>query len=83
MRRSPQPVCTSPPTQQAPTDRLTPQELQVALTVAGGASNREAACRLFLSPKTVEYHLSHIYVKLGVASRKALTELLPASSLSA
>jgi DNA-binding CsgD family transcriptional regulator len=71
------------PAQQAPTDLLTPQELQVALTVAGGASNREAACRLFLAPKTVEYHLSHIYAKLGVASRKALTELLQPPSLSA
>ena len=37
---------------------LTPQELQVAIAVAGGATNRETASRLFLSPKTVEYHLA-------------------------
>lgn len=51
---------------------LTPQELQIALTVAGGATNREAASVLFLSPKTVEMHLTHIYRKLGMRSRTDL-----------
>ena len=51
---------------------LTPQELQVALTVAAGISNREAAASLFLSEKTVEYHLSNVYRKLGLRSRAAL-----------
>ena len=51
---------------------LTPQELQVALTVAGGATNREAAAALFLSTKTVEFHLSNTYRKLGVRSRAEL-----------
>jgi len=55
---------------------LTPQELQVAVTVAAGASNREAATRLFLSPKTIEYHLSHIYRKLEVDSRDELASVL-------
>jgi DNA-binding CsgD family transcriptional regulator len=54
--------------------RLTPQELQVALVVAGGATNKEAGAALFISPKTVEFHLGHIYGKLGVRSR---TELVP------
>jgi DNA-binding NarL/FixJ family response regulator len=53
-------------------DELTPQELQVALIVAGGASNREAATALFLSTKTIEFHLAHIYRKLGVRTRSQL-----------
>jgi DNA-binding CsgD family transcriptional regulator len=52
--------------------RLTPQELQVALVVAGGATNAEAAAQLFLSPKTIEYHLSNAYRKLGIRSRAEL-----------
>ncbi|MBA2614541.1 MAG: response regulator transcription factor [Actinobacteria bacterium] len=51
---------------------LTAQELQVALTIAGGATNREAAAALFLSPKTIEYHLTHIYAKLNLRSRSEL-----------
>jgi len=51
---------------------LTPQELQVALTVAGGATNKEVAAALFLSTKTVEFHLSNAYRKLGVRSRAQL-----------
>jgi DNA-binding CsgD family transcriptional regulator len=53
-------------------DELTARELQVALVVAQGATNREAASALFLTPKTVEYHLAHIYRKLGVRSRTEL-----------
>jgi DNA-binding NarL/FixJ family response regulator len=41
----------------------------VALTVARGATNREAATALLISPKTVEYHLARVYAKLGVRSR--------------
>jgi DNA-binding CsgD family transcriptional regulator len=51
---------------------LTPQELQVALIVAQGSTNREAAATLFLSPKTVEFHLGNTYRKLGVRSRAEL-----------
>jgi DNA-binding CsgD family transcriptional regulator len=51
---------------------LTPQELQVALIVARGSTNREAAATLFLSPKTVEFHLGNTYRKLGVRSRAEL-----------
>jgi DNA-binding CsgD family transcriptional regulator len=53
-------------------DQLTAHELQVARIVANGASNREAAAALFLSPKTIETHLAHIYRKLGVRSRTQL-----------
>lgn len=51
---------------------LTPQELQVARMLAAGATTKGAAAALFLSPKTVEYHLRHVYVKLGVSSRQEL-----------
>jgi DNA-binding CsgD family transcriptional regulator len=53
---------------------LTPQELQVALQVAAGLSNREIAQTLFLSPKTVEFHLTRIYRKLGLHARAELIE---------
>ena len=56
-------------------DQLTAHELQVALIVANGASNREAAAALFLSPKTIEFHLAHIYRKLGVRTRTELAAL--------
>ncbi|HYL07686.1 MAG TPA: AAA family ATPase [Candidatus Udaeobacter sp.] len=52
--------------------QLTPQELQIALVVAGGATNREAAAQLFLSPKTIEAHLSSVYAKLTIRSRSEL-----------
>jgi DNA-binding CsgD family transcriptional regulator len=54
---------------------LTPQELRVALAIAHGASNREAATALFLSPKTIEFHLGSIYRKLGIRSRSELARL--------
>ena len=57
---------------------LTPQELQVAMVVARGASNAEAAAALFLSPKTIEYHLSNIYRKTGLESRTELAQLMAA-----
>jgi ATP/maltotriose-dependent transcriptional regulator MalT len=53
-------------------DSLTPQEYRVAVAVANGATSREAAAALFLSPRTVEYHLGKIYRKLGLRSRSDL-----------
>jgi DNA-binding CsgD family transcriptional regulator len=55
---------------------LTPQELQVALAVGRGASNHEAAAALFLSKKTIEYHLSNIYRKTNIRSRSQLSEIV-------
>ncbi|MBB4912298.1 helix-turn-helix transcriptional regulator [Actinophytocola algeriensis] len=56
---------------------LTPQELQVALLLSEGRTTREVAAALFLSPKTVEYHLRKVYAKLGVRSRAELATHLP------
>jgi DNA-binding CsgD family transcriptional regulator len=56
--------------------RLTPQEFQVAQYVARGLSNREVATAMFLSVKTVEYHLGNTFNKLGVHRRSQLTMLL-------
>jgi DNA-binding CsgD family transcriptional regulator len=57
-------------------DELTPQELQIALLLTAGKTTRETAAALFLSPKTVEYHLRHVYQKLGIHSRDELAQTL-------
>ena len=56
-------------------EELTPQELQIALQVAQGKSNKEAGAALFLSHKTIEFHLSRIYRKLDIHSRGELIRL--------
>jgi DNA-binding CsgD family transcriptional regulator len=61
---------------------LTPQERQIALLVREGLSNPEVGARLFLSPRTVEWHLRKVFGKLSISSRKDLREAMrePASS---
>jgi DNA-binding CsgD family transcriptional regulator len=54
---------------------LTPQELQIARLAGQGLSNKDIAGQLFLSPKTVAYHLYKAYPKLGVAGRGDLARL--------
>lgn len=61
---------------------LTAQESRVADLVAEGASNKEIAGRLFLSPKTVEFHVGNAYRKLGVRSRVALAALIVGARLA-
>jgi len=57
-------------------DRLTPREAQIAGQVAEGKSNREVAEALYLTPKTVEFHLTRVYRKLGVRSRTELVRVM-------
>jgi DNA-binding CsgD family transcriptional regulator len=61
---------------------LTPQELRVARLVAAGSSNKDVAAQLFLSSRTVEYHLGKVFTKLGVASRVELARAALEPSLA-
>ncbi|MDN5858643.1 MAG: AAA family ATPase [Pseudonocardia sp.] len=58
---------------------LTPRELRVAMAVAGGATNAEAAAELFVSRKTIEYHLTNIYRKLEIRTRADLARIIASS----
>jgi DNA-binding CsgD family transcriptional regulator len=57
--------------------QLTVQETQVAELAREGLSNVEIGARLFISPRTVEYHLGHVFTKLGINSRMQLHRALP------
>lgn len=67
-------ACGLAPTRRGATDptKLTPQEFAVARLAASGLRNREVAAELVISVKTVEYHLGHVYSKLGLRSRTEL-----------
>ncbi|MFD0584989.1 helix-turn-helix transcriptional regulator [Dactylosporangium darangshiense] len=66
----------SAPAQKPSTRSLTPAELRVVQQVTEGATNREIADRLFLSPHTVATHIRHAFAKLGVRSRTELAQLI-------
>ena len=63
-------------------DDLTAQERQIAQLARDGLSNAEIGARLFLSPRTVEWHLHHVFSKLGIRSRHELSSALPGSELA-
>ena len=48
---------------------LTPRDLEILQLVMAGKTNKEIACEVFISKKTVEFHLDHIYSKIGTRSR--------------
>jgi len=62
-------------------DDLTPQERQIARLAREGMSNPEIGARLFLSPRTVEWHLRNVFGKLDIRSRRELADVLPSSHL--
>jgi ATP/maltotriose-dependent transcriptional regulator MalT len=64
-------------------DQLTPQEEQIARLARHGFSNPEIGSMLFLSPRTVEWHLRKVFAKLGIKSRNGLRTALPAGEREA
>ena len=71
------PNCAPPARRRDPStlDDLTPQEFQIASLVASGMTNRQIAAQLYLSPRTIEYHLRKIFTELRLSSRTELVRM--------
>ncbi|MFJ1700516.1 helix-turn-helix transcriptional regulator [Streptomyces sp. NPDC087532] len=67
---------TAPPTTTRAPSELTAQERRIAELAAQGLTNRDIAARLYLSPRTVGYHLHKIFPKLGIRARAQLRDAL-------
>ncbi|WP_190006082.1 helix-turn-helix transcriptional regulator [Streptomyces anulatus] len=76
LRAAGEPAGASRSAADGPLAALTPQQLRIARCVAEGATNREVALRLSLSPRTVDHHLRNVFAALGIRSRTELTRLL-------